>query len=140
MALRNPKLHAIAERPKSLGIARHIAVQDAATVMADYEETVQHPKGQCGHSKEIHGRNGIAMVAQKGQPAMEWIRISMTPPNPARYSALRDPEAQLQQFTMDARCSPGGILPNHAQDQVTQFLPQRLSSHRGAASRNPSPI
>jgi hypothetical protein len=55
--------------PQCLGIASHVAVQNATAVMTDDdEEAVQNTKRQCGNGKEVHRRDGFTMVTQKRQP------------------------------------------------------------------------
>src|SRR5664280_1872834 len=56
--------------PGASGMASDVEVQDAAAIMTDDEEAVQHPKGESGDGEEIHGRDSFPMIAQKGQPAL----------------------------------------------------------------------
>src|SRR6266566_604606 len=53
-----------------------VKVQDAPPLMADDEETVEHPERDRWHHEEIHGRNRFPMVSKEGQPALGRLRIS----------------------------------------------------------------
>jgi hypothetical protein len=53
--------------PKRIRIASHVVVQHSTPVMADHEKAVQNAEGQCRHSEEIHGGNGLVMVPEEGQ-------------------------------------------------------------------------
>jgi hypothetical protein len=46
-----------------------IEVQDAATVMANEEEAVEHVERERRDREEIHRRDGFAVFAKKRQPA-----------------------------------------------------------------------
>lgn len=71
-----PSFVQLQRNPKGVGIASHVVVKDSTPVMADHEEAVQNPEGQCRHREKVHGCDGLAMVPQKRQPALRWIRRS----------------------------------------------------------------
>src|SRR5664279_245110 len=49
------------------------------------------------------------------------------------HAGLTDVDAELEQFTMDARCTPPGILPAHLADQVSDFTRNGRPSGLAAA-------
>ena len=102
--------------PKSIGISRHIEVQDLTPVVADDEKAVQNTKRQRLDSEEVHRSNGLAMVSEEREPALHGIWVTRSSPDPSRDASLRNIETQLEQFTVNARCSPGRILGNHTED------------------------
>src|SRR5271166_6491626 len=44
------------------------------------------------------------------------------------YAALPDVNAEFEQLTVDARCTPTGILSAHSADQLSNFTGNRRSS------------
>jgi len=44
---------------------RHVAMQDAPTVMRDHEKAIDYLKRERGHSKEVHCSNRFSVVAEK---------------------------------------------------------------------------
>src|ERR1700756_1242336 len=81
--------------PQSIGIARHVAAENLAPVMADHKEAVQHAKGERWYREEVHGCNSLAMVPQKRQPTLGQIWISRNSSKPSRHRGFRYVEAQL---------------------------------------------
>ena len=43
-------------------------------------------------------------------------------------TAVADVDAELEQFTMNSRCTPSGILPAHSADQVPNLARDRRPS------------
>ena len=85
-----PRLPQLLHDPESLGISCHVKTQNPAPVVTDDEKTVQHPKRKRRYSEEIHGRDGLTMVAKKGEPALANLRASGRSPQPARDGGLGD--------------------------------------------------
>jgi hypothetical protein len=69
--------------------------------------------------EEVHGCNGFSVVAQKGQPAFGQFRISRCSFHPAGDRSFRDIETKHEQLAVDARCSPGWILGDHTEDEIS---------------------
>jgi hypothetical protein len=80
------------------------------------------PKGESGDGEEIHGRDGFPMIAQKGQPALGGLRVLGRSFHPAGNGSFRHVEAEHQEFAMDARRTPTGIVSDHLKDQFTDLL------------------
>ena len=55
---------------------RDVDVQDASTIVADDEETIEHAERDRWHREEIHGGNRFPMVSKEGQPALGLVRTS----------------------------------------------------------------
>ena len=91
------------------------------------------------HPTLSHRRNGLAMVAEKRQPSLHRMWIFPSSADPSRDTPFRDIETELEQFTMNARCSPSRILGNHTEDQGAKLFDTLPSAHL-FESRDPGPI
>ena len=58
-----PRFSHLLHDPGGSGIARHIAMQNLAPLMADNKEAVQDTKGDRGYREAVHRRNGVAMIS-----------------------------------------------------------------------------
>jgi hypothetical protein len=123
-----PSFSQLLYNPKRMGISRHIEVQDLTPVVADDEKAVQNSKCERWDGEEVHRRNGLAMVSEERQPSLCGIWISWCPLDPSRDTPFRDIETQLEQFAVNARCSPSRILSNHTEDQGANLLADTLPS------------
>ena len=90
--------------------------------------------------EEVHRSNRFAMVSEERQPSFDGIWISRGSPDPSRDTPLGNIETQLEQFAVNARCSPGGILGNHTEDQCANVFADTLPSSYLSGSRDPCPI
>ena len=99
-----------------------VKVQDTSPVMGNYEKAVEHAEGDGWHREEVHGRDGFAVIAQKGEPAPCAVRISWCPPHPSRDGSLRNVEAEHEKLTMNAGSTPGRILSDHLKYEVPNLL------------------
>ena len=113
----------------------HVAVQDPSSPMLDDEEAVQQLERQSGHGEEVEGRDHLAVVLQKGQPALARIALAANPAQIPSHGSFRDLETELLQFAVDLRCAPADILLCHPVDEIAN-LP---GDPRPAASRSGSP-
>ena len=126
--------------PCTCRMASHLALKNTPSVMRDDEKAVEHSEGQRRHSKEIHRGDGLTMIAQKGRPSFGWLRTPRRSPHPAQHGSLRKIEAKHFQFAVDARCTPCGIIRDHAKDQLAQFLADAFSACPNPTPREPRPI
>ena len=93
--------------PTARGMSRDIEVQHAPTMVADDEKAVEHTERDRGDRKEVHGRDGFAMVTQEGEPTLGRLVISGSSAHPTGNGSLGNIETQHQEFTVDARRAPG---------------------------------
>jgi hypothetical protein len=114
--------------PKSIGISRHIEVQDLTPVVAEDEKAVQNTKRERWDGEEVHRNNCLTMVSEERQPSLHRICISRGSPDPSRDTPFREIETQLEQFAVNARRSPGRILGNHTEDQGPNLFADTLPS------------
>src|SRR5215472_7848209 len=114
--------------PETRGMRGHAEVQNAATVMADDEEAVQHAKPQGRNREEIHGGQDFPVIFQKYLPSSRAFGIFRSFLHATRNGSFRDLESQLQQLAVDARCAPGGILGDHLKNEFAHFSGDWLST------------
>jgi hypothetical protein len=117
-----------------------IEVQDASTAVADEEEAIEHAKGDRWHGEEVHGRNRFTVVSKEGEPAFGWLGISRRPFHPTRDRSLAEIKTEHKKLAVDARRSPGWILNNHPEDQLSNFLGRRLPPNPRPDSRGQFPV
>jgi len=118
----------------------HIAVKDAPPIMRNDEEAIEYTEGERRHSKEIHRGNCFAVIAQERRPPSCRLWIAGCLSHPAQHGLLRNIEAEHLQFTVDARRAPCGVVGDHTEDQLAQFLSHALSSHAVPMPREPRPV
>ncbi len=110
------------DNPSAGRIPRNIEVQDASTVVADDEEAVEHVEGERRDREEIHRRDGFAVIMQERQPTFGGFWMPGCSPHPARDGGFRYLEAEHEEFPVDARRTPGWILRDHLEDQLTDLF------------------
>src|SRR6266446_7676863 len=125
---------------ESIGIARHIEMQDLTPIVADDEKAVQNTKSERWDGEKVHRSNSLAVVAEERQPSLHWVRISRGSADPSRDTPFREIETQLAQFAVNTRCSPGRILGNHTEDQGAKLFADTLPSSYLSESGDPRPI
>ena len=117
-----------------------VAVQNAAAIVADDEQAVEHAEGDRRNREEIHGRDGFPMVTNTGEPALGWVRGSESPFHPAGNCSFGNLTTEHEKFSVDAGSSPAGVLGHHLEDQIPNFF-RCLSSAGGLAElRNHPPV
>ena len=100
----------------------HVEMQDLASSMLYYEETIQELEGQRGHREEIHGHDHLAMIGEESEPAFGWIAAVPRASQISGYRALRDLEADLQELAMDLRRSPSRVFHCQTTNQGYELL------------------
>jgi hypothetical protein len=54
--------------PRAGRMFRDIEVEDPPPAVFDDKETIQDPEGESGYSEKVHGRDDLAVIAQKSSP------------------------------------------------------------------------
>src|ERR1035437_3461285 len=80
------------------------------------------------------------MIDQKCHPPLSRLGTPRQFLHPAQHTSLRDVVTEHFQLSMNARCTPGRVLNNHAEDQLSQFSAHRSSSHTSPIPREPFPV
>ena len=92
---------------------RDIEMKNFAPTMLDDKKTIQNSEGESRYSEKIHGRNDFSMIAQKRSPELVFLVGRRQAMDIARNGEFGNMESELEQFTVNSRCSPCGILLNH---------------------------
>ncbi len=117
-----PRFSQLLCNPESIGISRHIEVQDLTPVVTNDEKAIQNTKRERWDCEEVHRSDCLAMIPEERQPSLRGIWISRGSPNPSRDTPFRQIETQLEQFAVNARRYPGRILGNHTKDQAANLF------------------
>ena len=72
------------------------------------------------------------MIPQEGEPALPRFVGSRSAAHPTGDTAFGNIEPEHDEFAMDARSTPGGILDHHSKEQIAD-----LPRHRPSADRLP---
>src|SRR5438034_5047943 len=83
-----------------------------------------------GTTEQVHGGNLRCVVTQEGAPYLRGRTAALD--HVLRDARLSDLEAELEQFTMDARRSPQRIFRAHPPDQRAQIRVDLRSTSKGA--------
>ena len=94
-------------------------MENAAPMMLDDEEAVQHTETQRGHGEKVEGGDHLAVVLEECQPALHLrlVGLALQPLQIARHRGFRNLKSEVQQFPVDARRTSGWILGLHAPNQ-----------------------
>ena len=104
-------------------------VQQLAPSVMDDEEDVEHAE-RGGRDREAVDRgDDLAVVGEKGAPAVPFLGMGRAPGHRARDGALGDLKAEPQDLAVDARRTPRRILCGH---------PANVGSDRGRSARSSS--
>src|SRR6266704_4527658 len=100
-------------------VGGHIEVQDATPVMGQQQKYVKDLEPDGGHGEEVDRDELLGMVLQEGAPSLR--RRFAAAHHIFADTALSDVDAQFEQFAVDARCTPTGIVPAHLANQISDF-------------------
>ena len=115
-------------------------MQNLPPIVANNKEAVQQLEGDRRDREEIHGCDGVAMIANKGQPAPGQFWISGRMLHPTGDASLAYIEAKHAQFAVDAGSTPGGVFRHHPEDQIPNFLRQSFSTDLFFHIRGQGPV
>jgi hypothetical protein len=114
----------------------HTQPQKLAAGMLQDQKRIQQPKRDRRDYEQIHRRNTVGMIAQKGLPALRrWL------PSPRHvfcHGGLPDIDAKLEQFAVNPRCSPKRVRDAHVANELANV--RRCLWPATARSRFPAPI
>jgi len=107
----------------------NVAVNDLPPAVPNNKEAIQQLERDRWDGEEIHGRDRFAMIAEKDQPAPGRFRVSGRTFHPTGNTSFRYLEAKHEQFTVNARSTPGWIFCHYAEDHVGE-LPSTVCFYR----------
>src|SRR5215471_12544677 len=111
-------------------------MQNAPSVVRQYQEHVQDLEPDRRHRKKVHGNHGLHVVVQEGPPGLGG-RI-VTARQVFAHAGLADVNAQLEQLAVNPRSAPEWVFTTHGANQLAYFL-GHARSPRPAASDLPGP-
>src|SRR5215831_21017695 len=83
---------------------RYVEMDDASAVVSQNQEHVKHLKSDGRHSEEVHRDHALDVILQEGLPGLRgWIAPAY---EILAHAGFADVDAQLEQFTGDARRTP----------------------------------
>jgi len=85
-------------------------MEDPASAMFDDEETIQNLADECWDGQEIHGRDGLAMIAKESSPEFPSLAGRREAPDIARNGTFRDVGAEFEELPVNSWCAPSWIL------------------------------
>src|SRR3977135_1701697 len=107
-----------------------------SSTMPHNQQAVEQPKRDCRHDEQIHRRDAVGMIVEKGLPALG--RRPSTPGHILGNACLTDIDAELEKLSMDPRRSPQWVCDAHLSDQPGYFRRHRRST--ATRSRLPAPV
>src|SRR6202030_1674497 len=93
--------------------------QNMSPAVPHDQQSIEQAKRDCRHDKQIHRRDAVGMIADKGFPALG-RRVSSLD-HVFGDAGLADLDAELKQLAMDPRRSPQRIGNAHLADQPSYF-------------------
>jgi hypothetical protein len=122
--------------PGRRGMSRDVEVEDATTVMCQNDKNEENLEPNCWHSEEVHRSQLRHVIVEKGSPGLRGrTRKAHLVLGDSRLGYV---DAQLQQFTVDSRCSPEWIGPAHLLDYLSRLSVDLRSTESRTAL--PSPV
>ena len=100
-------------------MSSHIAVDNATPVMGQHQKHVKDLETDRGHSEEVDGDQLLGVILQEGAPGLR--RRLAAAHHVFAHAALTDVDAEFEQLTVDAGCTPTGILSAHLADQISDL-------------------
>ena len=94
-----------------------VEMEDLASTVFDHEKTIQDSKLKSWNGEEVHGHNGLAVIAQESSPEFPSLLGRKQVVEIARNGAFGDVEAQFQKLTVNSGSAPAGILVRHSLDE-----------------------
>ena len=104
----------------------HIEVKDAATLMRENEEDIEDAEGDCRDGEKIDRSKLLGVVFQKYAPSLGGRFVMSN--HVFGNGCLRDINSELEQFPMNSRGSPEGIIFAKGADELTNIFRNPQSS------------
>src|SRR6184192_4107536 len=112
-------------RPLGGWVGDHIEVQNATPVMSQNQKHVGDLETDSGHGEEVDGDQLLGVILQECAPGLR--RRFAAAHHVFVDAALRDADAEFEQFAVDARSTPAGILPAHLEDQISDLTSREMT-------------
>lgn len=119
-------------------VTSNVEMQNSASPMLDNEKAIEHLEGHRWHGEEVKCHNHLAVILEKGKPALARVTAALYPAQVTSYASFRDNEAEFQELAMDLRRSPFRILVGQSPHQTTDLLGDLRPTT--ARARAPAPV
>ena len=100
-------------------------MQNATPVMSQNQKHVEDLETDSGHGEEVDGDQLLGVILQECAPGLR--RRFAAAHHVFVDAALRDADAEFEQFAVDARSTPAGILPAHLEDQISDLTSREMT-------------
>src|ERR1700726_5330958 len=100
--------------------------QNMSPAVPHDQQSIKQAKRDCRHDKQIHRRDAVGMIADKGSPALRRRGSSLD--HVFGDAGLSDIDSELEEFSMDSRHSPQRIGNAHLADKPSYFDRNRRSA------------
>jgi hypothetical protein len=126
----------LAREPLRSRICCHAKRYPKPAAVPNDNEAIEDLESDCWQDEEVDRCDAVGMVAEKRPPALRgWPSAAAHISSDRR---LRDLEAELEQFTMNAWCAPQRVRAAHIANERAQLGRNLRSSRR--VSGSPAPI
>src|SRR5712691_2709976 len=113
-------------RPLGSWMGGHIEMKNTTPVMGQYQKHVKDLETDSGHGEEIDGDQLLGVILQESAPSLRrWLAGAN---HVFADAALTDVDAEFEQFTVDAGCTPARVLAAHLADQISDLAGNGWSS------------
>jgi len=91
------RLSELLHNPLACRVRGRVEVENAALMVLDDEEAVQHPEIQRGYGKEVEGGHHLAVILEECEPALHLGLVGLAAQSLqiARHSGLRNIKSEL---------------------------------------------
>ena len=113
-------------RPLGSWVGGDVEVHNATPVMGQHQKHVKDLETEVGHGEEVDGDQLLKVIVEEGAPSLR-RRLSAAP-HVFADAGLTDLDAEFEQLTVDAGCTPPGILPAHPSDQSSDLAGSERST------------
>src|SRR5665647_1322103 len=134
--LKRERLSQLLSGPLGRRMRGDVEMHDPLAVVSQHQEHVQHLKANGRKREEVDRNRGLPVVLQEGPPCLR--RRITTADHVFAHAGIADVNAELEEFTVDARSAPKRVFAAHLPNQLTDFLRHRRAAALAAANL-PSP-
>src|SRR5262245_5521300 len=101
-------------------MSRDIEMDDASTMLGEHDEDEQNLETDGVYREEVDGNELGYMIGEERSPRLRW-RLGMAD-HVFGNGRLGNLNAEFQEFSVNARRSPGRVITTHRSNQIASFL------------------
>ena len=107
--------------PAGVRTVGHGEVNNIPALMPNGEPYVEDLEGGCRDNEEVHRRDSVCVIAEKGDPSFDCSGRGRALRHVAGNGSLGEVEAEFGELSMDSRTSPAGVLESHPSDERSKL-------------------